>query len=127
MTTLPDHAIVYKVVGADEWQGAQANGLYRGSADDRRDGFIHLSTRDQLAGTLAKHFAGRDDLHLVAIPVAALGAALEWEPSRGGALFPHLYGDLSLDAIAWTRLLPLGPDGNHLPPLDDGAPTDGER
>lgn len=90
---------VYKICGRDAWEEAQALGRYAGSADDARDGFIHFSTRSQLAGTVAKHFAGQDNLVLVAVDVGALGDALKWEPSRGGELFPHLYGALDMSAV----------------------------
>ncbi len=89
-----DSALVYKICPAAAWQAAVAEGVYRGSADDLRDGFIHLSTGAQLEGTLSRHFAGQRDLVRVAINPADLGAGLRWEPSRGGALFPHLYGEL---------------------------------
>jgi uncharacterized protein (DUF952 family) len=85
---------VYKIVSRADWADAQAKGRYEGSADDLRDGFIHLSAEDQWAGTAAKYFAGRDDMLLVAFEAEALGSGLRWEPSRGDALFPHLYGSL---------------------------------
>jgi uncharacterized protein (DUF952 family) len=86
---------------------------------DVRDGFIHFSTAAQLAETAAKHFAGLTDLVLVAVDADALGAALKWEVSRGGALFPHLYGDLPLSAVRWSRSLMQGADGAHVfPELD---------
>jgi uncharacterized protein (DUF952 family) len=109
---------IYKVCGAGEWAAAEAAGAYEGSADDARDGFIHFSTGRQLAGTLAKHFAGRDDLVLVAAEADALGDALKWEPSRGGALFPHLYGALPTSAALWTKPLNLGGDGRHVIPAE---------
>jgi uncharacterized protein (DUF952 family) len=90
---------VYKICGREEWEAAAAAGSYMGNTDDLRDGFIHLSAEDQVAGTLEKHFAGRTDLLLVAIAAAHLGSALRWEPSRGGALFPHLYGALPLSSV----------------------------
>lgn len=85
---------VYKICPRAAWEGAIAAGVYLGSADDLRDGFIHLSTASQLAGTVARHFAGQRDLVLVRLEAASLGEALRYEPSRGGALFPHLYGPL---------------------------------
>jgi uncharacterized protein (DUF952 family) len=85
---------VYKICSAHEWREAVATGTYRGSAVDVRDGFIHLSTGVQLAETLRRHFAGQSDLVLVEVDPAELGDALRWEPSRGGDLFPHLYGAL---------------------------------
>ena len=93
MPSLDAH-LVYKICPASEWSEAVAAGTYRGSGVDRRDGFIHLSTSQQLEATLRLHFAGQRDLVLVAVDPDALGAALRWEPSRGGALFPHLYGEL---------------------------------
>ena len=95
---------------------ARAQGVYRGSQVDRSDGFIHFSTAAQAAETAARHFAGRADLVLVAVDAAALGDALRHEPSRGGALFPHLYGELPLDAVAWAEPLPLRADGRHVLP-----------
>jgi uncharacterized protein (DUF952 family) len=85
---------IYKVCTANEWAEAVAAGAFRGSDADRRDGFIHLSTGPQLAETLRRHFAGRRDLVRVAFDADALGPGLRWEPSRGGDLFPHLYGEL---------------------------------
>lgn len=101
---------IYKICGRDAWEEARGLGRYAGSADDARDGFIHLSTKDQLAGTLAKHFAGQGDLVLVVLDAGALGAALKWELSRGGALFPHLYGPLEMSAVLSVEPLPPTPD-----------------
>ena len=111
-------ATIYKICTASEWHEAEHAGVYRGSAVDHRDGFIHFSTAEQANETASKWFAGQRDLILVAIDAAALGARLKWEPSRGGALFPHLYGELSLDAVRWVDELPLGRDGHVLPALD---------
>ncbi len=83
--------IVYKIVATEEWAKAQAAGVFTGAAIDRADGFIHFSTAEQAPETAAKWFAGRGDLTLAAIDADALGDDLRWEPSRGGALFPHLY------------------------------------
>ncbi len=80
---------------------------------DQADGYIHFSTAEQAPETAAKWFAGREDLTLLAVDVDALGADLVWEPSRGGALFPHLYAALPLSAVVWSRPLPVGPDGRH--------------
>jgi uncharacterized protein (DUF952 family) len=98
--------MIFKVCGQAEWTAAEAAGRYEGSANDRRDGFIHFSTAAQLPGTLRKHFAGRDDLVLIAVEAEALGKALKWEPSRGGDLFPHLYAPLGRSAVLWVRPLP---------------------
>ncbi|MBL8551558.1 MAG: DUF952 domain-containing protein [Hyphomonadaceae bacterium] len=89
--------LVFKILRKDEWPLAAE--VFEGSADDRRDGFIHLSTGAQVAGTLKAHFRGENDLLLLEIDAASLGPALKWEPSRGGALFPHLYGALPLSAV----------------------------
>ncbi len=102
---------IYKIMSAAEWARAQAAGLYEGSEHDRRDGFIHFSTAAQAADTAAKYFAGQTDLVLLAVDPSSL--ALMWEPSRGGALFPHLYAPLPISAIVAIHELPLGPDGRH--------------
>ena len=107
---------IYKICEAAAWRAAERDGEYRGSAVDRRDGFIHFSTAAQLAETAAKHFAGEQDLILVAVESGGLGAALKWEPSRGGALFPHLYGALPLAAVRWARPLPDPVDGRRVFP-----------
>jgi uncharacterized protein (DUF952 family) len=106
--------IVYKIVATEEWTEAAAAGVFRGAPVDRADGFIHFSTAEQAPETAAKWFADRDDLMLAAIDAKALGEALRWEPSRGGALFPHLYGPLPMTAVLWSRPLKLGPDGAHV-------------
>ena len=108
---------IYKIVAAAEWRAAVAAGVFAGSPVDERDGFIHLSTAAQVRETAARHFAGQADLVLVAFDAATLGPALKWEPSRGGALFPHLYGTLDPRAARWTQPLPLDRDGRHVFPL----------
>jgi len=108
---------IYKLVPAALWREAENAGRFTGSAADLRDGFIHFSTAAQLAETAAKHFAGQSDLLLVGADAARLGEALRWEPSRGGALFPHLYGALELAAVTRVEPLPLGPDGRHCFPV----------
>lgn len=107
---------IYKIMEKDEWDAARACGRYTGSADDRRDGFIHFSTAAQMKVTAAKHFAGQQNLMLLALDANRLGSALKWEPSRGGDLFPHLYGPLPTSAVIKAWPLPLGPDGAHLFP-----------
>ena len=107
---------IYKICTASEWREAERAGVYRGSAADHKDGFIHFSTAEQAAETAAKWFAGQRDLVLVAVDADALGDKLKWEPSRGGALFPHLYGELALKAVRRVAPLPLGADGNHVFP-----------
>ena len=106
--------VVYKIVAADEWREAERAGVFAGATVDRADGFIHFSTAEQAPETAAKWFAGRDDLTLAAVDAEALGERLLWEPSRGGALFPHLYAALPMSAVVWSRPLELGPDGHHV-------------
>jgi uncharacterized protein (DUF952 family) len=110
--------LIYKICPRALWQEAERDGVFRGAPVDRADGYIHFSTAEQVRETAAKHFAGQDDLLLVAVEAAALGAALKWEPSRGGALFPHLYGELPLRCVRSIESLGLGPDGAHqFPPM----------
>ncbi|MBB4003894.1 DUF952 domain-containing protein [Aurantimonas endophytica] len=104
---------IYKIVPLPLWQAAEASGRFDGAPVDAADGFIHFSTGAQVRETAARHFAGQRDLVLVAVDPQRLGDALRWEPSRGGALFPHLYGPLMLDAVLWREELPLAPDGHH--------------
>lgn len=96
---------VYKILPQADWAAASAQGRFDGSADDIRDGFIHLSTEDQWRETASKWFAGQADLVLVAFDAEALGPELKWEPARGGALFPHLYGPLPTAAAVEQRPL----------------------
>lgn len=110
---------IYKLVDRGEWEAARAAGAYEGSAVDRADGYIHMSTAAQLAETARRHYAGRDGLVLAAIDPTALGTALRWEPSRGGDLFPHLYGPLPLAAALSERALSVTKDGTMT--FEDGA------
>jgi uncharacterized protein (DUF952 family) len=107
---------IYKICDLALWQDASREGQLRGAPVDLRDGFIHFSTATQVAETAARHFAGAADLVLVAVDAPVLGAALKWEPSRGGALFPHLYGPLPIEAVRWVAPLPLDADGRHVFP-----------
>ncbi|HEX8663482.1 MAG TPA: DUF952 domain-containing protein [Beijerinckiaceae bacterium] len=107
---------IYKICPESLWRDAERAGVFAGAPIDRADGFIHFSTAGQVAETAAKHFAGEAGLVLVAVEAEALGEALRYEASRGGALFPHLYGPLPLSAVRWVRPLPLGPDGRHVFP-----------
>lgn len=106
---------IFKVVPQDEWNSAGAD--YPGSAHDQADGFLHFSTAAQLAETLRRYYAGRDDLILLAVPTEALGAALKWEyaPSRGED-FPHLFAALPRAAVQWARPLRRGADGEFILP-----------
>lgn len=88
--------------------------MFRGAGIDIADGYIHFSTAAQVADTAARHFAGVEDLVLVAVDANRLGAALRHEAARGGDLFPHLYAPLGLDAVLWAKPMPLGPDGRHV-------------
>jgi uncharacterized protein (DUF952 family) len=107
---------VYKIMSRTAFAEAKAKGRFEGSADDRRDGFIHLSLTDQLEGTLAKHFTGQKDLVLLAVDAPSLSERLRWEPSRCGALFPHHYGPLDFAALIWDEPLEVWADGrNRLP------------
>jgi uncharacterized protein (DUF952 family) len=113
-------SIIYKILPAAMWENASKTGVFSGSDVDMRDGFIHFSTASQVLETATKHFAGQRDLVLLYVDTAVLGENLKWEPSRGGALFPHLYGDLAVAAVARAELLPLGADGTHaFPALAD--------
>lgn len=103
--------VVVKVMPKSDWTAAVASGAYKGSADDRRDGFIHLSTPEQLDGTLAKHFKGQGDLVAVCYQTAELGADLRWEISRGGQQFPHLYGELPTGIALSVHDITTGEDG----------------
>ena len=98
--------ILYKILHSGEWRNAQAKGVFEGSAVDLQDGFIHLSTGEQMRETAVRHFAGQDDLVLVGFREADL-PALRWEPSRGGALFPHVYGVIASRLACSVDVLPL--------------------
>ncbi len=99
-------SLIYKIVDESAWKTAEAAGVFYGAEIDLADGFIHFSSAEQLAETAAKHFAGRTDLLLVEVESAVLGIDLKWEPSRGGALFPHLYGELPLCQVRSVRKFP---------------------
>lgn len=111
-------SLIYKICTAAEWREAEQASAYRGSAVDRNDGFIHFSTAEQAAETAAKWFAGQRDLVLVAVDADALADKLKWEPSRGGALFPHLYGELPPAAVLRVDALPLDASGRHVFPAE---------
>ena len=112
---MPDR-IAYKIMLAAETEQMLRDDLFRGSPADIADGYIHFSTATQVADTAGKHFAGMWDLVLVAVGAEELGGALKWETSRGGALFPHLYGALPMAAVRWVRPLRLDDDGRHVLP-----------
>lgn len=108
--------VIYHMCRADEWVQALESGSYPGSSQDRADGFIHFSTRDQVWTSAAKHRRGQDGILLLAVDAKSLGDALKWEPSRGGQLFPHLYGPLDIGAVIETTPLPLDAEGIHVFP-----------
>ncbi len=110
---------IYKICPASAWSEAERQGVFRGSADDIRDGFIHLSAASQVTETARKHFFGQEGLLLIAVDADALGDALRWERSRNGELFPHLYGELDPGAVLSVRSLQTRSDGFHdIPELE---------
>ncbi len=120
----PDRPI-YHMCRRAEWRAAATAGVYRGSSQDAADGFIHFSTAGQVRASAAKHRAGQSGLVLLTVETRALGAALKWEPARGGELFPHLYGPLPVAAVIRVDDLPLGPDGGHRFPAAVAKAADG--
>ena len=109
--------VAYKIIDAAEWRQAVAEGAYAGSAVDLADGYIHLSSAAQLDETARKHYAGRENLMLLTVDLTALGDTIVWEPSRGGALFPHIYGDLPIRAVTEAR--------PYSSPIGGGGPRSG--
>jgi uncharacterized protein (DUF952 family) len=107
---------IYKILADAAYDAAKSEGRFLGTADDLRDGFIHFSAGHQVEGTLAKHYAGQEDLLLLTVDAEKLGPALKWEESRGGESFPHLYAPLPLDAILGAEPLPLDDDNRHILP-----------
>jgi|SRR5665811_110596 len=107
---------VYKILADAAYDAAKSEGRFLGTSDDLRDGFIHLSAPHQVEGTLAKHYAGQEDLVLLTLDAGKLGESLKWEESRGGDLFPHLYAPLTLDAIVSVEPLALDDDNCHILP-----------
>lgn len=111
---------IYKICPQPLWREAERAGRFLGAPVDVADGFIHFSTAAQVEETARKHFGGQTDLLLIAVDGERLGDALRYEVSRGGALFPHLYGPLDLAAVTSVQPLPLGADGLHdFPKMDD--------
>src|SRR3546814_17457749 len=97
----------YKILTREQWDTLRADGVFEGAPVDLADGYIHLSTQAQTAETVTKHFAGQDDLILAMVDLAAVGDKVKWEVSRGGQLFPHLYGPLPLSAVVTKAVLRL--------------------
>ena len=114
-------ALIYKICHAAEWAQAERDGLYAGSAKDREDHYMHFSTAEQVRGTLERYYANAGDLVLVAVDPKPLGA-LKYEPSRDGALFPHLYGTLPLTFVKWAKPIRRGADGEFLLPQEFTRP-----
>lgn len=118
---MPEHSAdtaIYHICRREEWRAAKTAGAYGGSSQDAADGFIHFSSAAQLVKSAAKHRAGQDGLVLLRVDPVKLGTALKWEASRGGHLFPHLYGLLPVAAVIQAYDLTLGPDGRHVFPAD---------
>ncbi|QIE57876.1 DUF952 domain-containing protein [Pikeienuella piscinae] len=113
--------LIYKIFTGPEWAALDTEGETLGAPVDRADGFIHFSTAEQAPETAAKHFAGQSDLMLAAVEADALGPALRWERSRGGALFPHLYAPLARSTVRWIAPLPLDENGVHIFPAPECA------
>jgi uncharacterized protein (DUF952 family) len=110
--------LIFKILTRQQWRQAEAEGVFKGAPIDLQDGYIHLSTAEQVKGTAEKFFAGADDLVLAAVETGKLGDKLVYEISRGDALFPHLFDVLDLAAVKWVKPMPLGIDGCHeLPDL----------
>lgn len=108
---------LYHMAHRSDWQQAEAEGFYRGSPHDKRDGFMHFSSAEQVAESARLHRAGQPDLLLIVVAEDAVGP-WKWEPARSGALFPHLFADLPVKAAVGVHELPLGEDGLHIfPPL----------
>jgi uncharacterized protein (DUF952 family) len=107
---------IYKICREELWREAEAAGDFAGAPVDHTDGYIHFSTAEQVGETARRHFNGANGLLLLTVDAAVLGTALRWEPSRGGELFPHLYGPLPVSAVRGVDPLPLGPDGTHIFP-----------
>ncbi len=106
--------IIYKIIRQPDWAAFQADGVYHGSDVDLADGFIHFSTRDQLAQTLALHYAGQTGLILLAVDSAVFDSQdLKWEEARNGQLFPHLYASMPITSVRSHWPLKLQSDGTH--------------
>lgn len=108
--------MIYKICPQELWQEAEQAGIFTGAPVDHQDGFIHFSTASQVKETAVKHFRGQSGLLLIAVEETSVAALLHLEVSRGGDMFPHLYGSLPVSAVVWVRPLPLGPGGDHIFP-----------
>ncbi|RYE87776.1 MAG: DUF952 domain-containing protein [Hyphomicrobiales bacterium] len=114
--TNPD--FIYKIASAENFAAAIAASTYRGMPIDEKDGYVHFSTAAQLAETLSLHFKGQSGLVLFSVRSADLGSKLVWEPSRGGQLFPHVYGTFPMSALAWQGMVDVGADGSVTLPAE---------
>jgi len=103
--------IIYKICHNVEWQAAQSAKLFRGTAKDKEDGFLHFSTGTQVPNTLTRFYADATDLVLIAVESDALGGRLKWEPAADGQVFPHLYGPLDFSAVQWCVTIPRKANG----------------
>ncbi len=117
MTDASTPKYLYRLVRTSEWKDAAANGFYAGAEHDKADGFVHLSTGEQVDGTAERYFAGLDDVLLLKLDRDRLHGEVRMEPSTGGALFPHLYGSVPLEAVLEADPMPLGPDGHLTVPF----------
>ncbi|MDW3205738.1 MAG: DUF952 domain-containing protein [Alphaproteobacteria bacterium] len=117
--------MIYHLAKQQAWQAAQQSGIYRGLDADRGDGFLHFSTASQIVESARKHRAGEPDLVLLGVDEAPLGDDLVWEESRGGALFPHVYGTVPIEAVRLAAALPVDQNGLHVFPElpDDNEPA----
>lgn len=111
-TPVRNPQFIYKIASAENFAAAQAAGTYTGMPIDAEDGFIHFSTAAQLAETLSLHFKGQAGLVLFQVRSADMGGKLVWEPSRGGQLFPHVYGSFPMSAVTWQGTVDVGADGS---------------
>ncbi|MCV6601317.1 MAG: DUF952 domain-containing protein [Cohaesibacter sp.] len=108
--------IIYKICPQALWDAAQQSGQFEGAPVDLEDGYIHFSTASQVVETAGKHFKNQSDLLLLCVSIQKIQEgphSLKWEASRGGDLFPHLYGPMALSAVVKCDPLPLGADGTH--------------
>ena len=119
--------VAYKVLTALQMAEFEREGMFAGAPIDIADGYIHLSTSDQLTETVTKHFAGQDDLHLVAVDLVVLGESVKWEASRGGQLFPHIYAALPLSAALAYGALARAADGTVVLPLASTSAPNPQR
>lgn len=104
--------IAYKILTREQMDLLEREGSFAGAPVDLADGYVHLSTAAQVAETLAKHFAGQQDLWIAAVDLEPLGSAVRWEESRGGALFPHLYAPMTLETVIAYSPVGYEPDGS---------------